>query len=153
MGDFSLRFNNPHLIRQVALLRLSDRDLVAIATKQGIKIPSLGSFPSPGSQDGKTPPNTIEIEAKLLSMLEQYEEVLDLAHEFLNNPDLIYQLAPEDLTDLVFKALEISGEIQKSESDKYYEQLFKGVDSKSNSLSQDIEIITQNAQELYALTD
>ena len=152
--DFGIRLNpskcplpnlrDPHLVRQLHLLRFDRQQLSKLAAKYEQKVsPSLRYFLM---FYGRA---TIELpdkhEAELLEFLVWYSSVLDLTQELIENYGSVRLSYP--LTDVEREALQLSFEIEEKESNDFYTQLFDGVASE-NLITDDIKTIFNNARKI-----
>ena len=152
--DFGVRLNpskcllpnlrDPHLIRQLHLLRLDRQQLSKLAAKYEQKLsPSLRYFLMFYGRTIIDLPDKHETE--LLEFLEWYGSVLDLTHKLIEDYKSVRLSHP--LTDIKIEALQLSFEIEENESNDFYTQLFDGVASE-NLITDDIKTIFNNARKI-----
>lgn len=135
---------DPHLVRQLHLLRLDRQKLAELAVNYEEKLSPLlrYSLMFYGQAIIELSNNQ---ENELLEFLEWYEKALDLALEMVENYGSIQLNHP--LADIELEALLLSFEIEKRENNNFFEQLFNGLEP-SNLLSNDISMIYNNAREI-----
>lgn len=150
--DFGIRLNlskcplpnlrDPHLVRQLHLLRVDRQQLSKLAAKYEQKLsPSLRYFLMFYGRAIIELPDKHETE--LLEFLEWYSSVLDLTHELIENYESVQPSYL--LTEIEIEALQLSSEIEEKESNDFYTQLFDSVAS-GNSITDDIKTIYNNAR-------
>jgi hypothetical protein len=137
-------FRDPHLVRQVHLLRLDRTKLSYLSTKYAEKLSkSLLYFLTFYGQLVIDLPDKQETE--LLEFLEWYEKVLDLTHQLIEDVESVEFNFP--LSDIELEALQLSFDIEKQEGDDFYNQLFDGV-GEGKSITADIRTIFDNARKI-----
>jgi hypothetical protein len=135
---------DPHLVRQLHLLRLDRQQLSKLAAKYEQKLsPSLHYFLMFYGRAIIELPDKHETE--LLEFLEWYGSVLDLTHELIEDYESVQLSDPP--TDVEIEALQLSFEIEEKESNDFYTQLFDGLTPES-SITDDIKTIYNNARKI-----
>lgn len=136
------KFRNPDLVRQIGVLRLDRSKLCDLSLDYEHKLSKnlLYRLRFYGKVE-------IEIsdreEEDLLEFLEWHESLLDRASEILDSDDWT-AFGIDELTILAF-------EIVDREGDKFYEDLFDGLNKKL-SITESIQRICNNAQEIFDRT-